>query len=380
MDFVKSFDLLGKEAKQIACIEIAGAPTTSTIGAVGVLGMDTKTGDLYTCTAVSSGAYTWVKLISDDEVDEKIAEAQLGGGEVDLSEYAKKTDLTDYALKTDIPNVTDYATKVYVDDAIRVAIEDLIEQYLSGDEPDPDEPNPDEPDPDEPDEPTPTHVTYYIENTTYKSPAGTTWEQQDQIKLYDYDGYLTPNGDGQGSGPWLMDPDTIRPVIKSDVIKDGKVYYFNDTIWYVTIDTHSFPMPKKDMTWAEFVNNNSDFYCTTSNEVYHKTLGQIKYADGAHVYSFDLIDNDATYIFASSATNVVKINGNYVADYPGDNVKWGDFIEQVSGFSVGNPDSASSHYTHIYYNGTYGTGYIKYGDNYVTANDDVKAYDYGLSN
>jgi len=45
-----------------------GAPTTATEGAVGMLYMDTDTGELYKCTAVADGAYTWGKVGSGDAV------------------------------------------------------------------------------------------------------------------------------------------------------------------------------------------------------------------------------------------------------------------------------------------------------------------------
>ena len=47
----------------VPCITASGAPTTATAGAVGCLYMDTATGDLYKCTAVSSGVYTWARLV-----------------------------------------------------------------------------------------------------------------------------------------------------------------------------------------------------------------------------------------------------------------------------------------------------------------------------
>lgn len=62
MNYVESFDLFGVEAKQIPCITGAGAPTTTTEGAVGCLYMDTNTGALYKCIAVTDGIYTWVAL------------------------------------------------------------------------------------------------------------------------------------------------------------------------------------------------------------------------------------------------------------------------------------------------------------------------------
>lgn len=59
MNYVKSFNLFGVAATQIPCLLGAGAPTTSTKGAVGLLYMDTGTGEIYKCTAVRNGVYTW---------------------------------------------------------------------------------------------------------------------------------------------------------------------------------------------------------------------------------------------------------------------------------------------------------------------------------
>lgn len=176
----------------------SGAPTAATSGSVGVLYMDTDTGDLYKCTGGEAGAWKWEQLseggsgytlpvggdqlggvknggnvvinpdgtmtapVSDSSqnvdltgyakeqwvqegfqpkgdyltavpagyateefVKNKIAEAELGGEEVDLSGYAQKSeiptkvsqlendakyltehqDLSEYAKKTDIPSV-----------------------------------------------------------------------------------------------------------------------------------------------------------------------------------------------------------------------------------------------------------------------------------
>lgn len=59
MNYVKSFDLFGVPAKQIPATPGSGAPTTATEGAVGCLYMDTDTGNLYKCTGVADGVYTW---------------------------------------------------------------------------------------------------------------------------------------------------------------------------------------------------------------------------------------------------------------------------------------------------------------------------------
>ena len=62
MNYVQSFDLFGVPAAQIPSITKSGAPTTTTEAAVGCLYMNTDNGDLYKCTAVSNGVYTWEKL------------------------------------------------------------------------------------------------------------------------------------------------------------------------------------------------------------------------------------------------------------------------------------------------------------------------------
>lgn len=59
MKFLSSLDIFNEPAKEIPCIPGSGAPTTETEGAVGSLYMDSDTGDIYKCTAVSEGVYTW---------------------------------------------------------------------------------------------------------------------------------------------------------------------------------------------------------------------------------------------------------------------------------------------------------------------------------
>lgn len=70
MDYVNSFDFFGVKAKQIPNIVGKGAPTEKTEAAVGCLYMDTDTEDIYKCTAVSSGKYTWKKHGTDFKDDE----------------------------------------------------------------------------------------------------------------------------------------------------------------------------------------------------------------------------------------------------------------------------------------------------------------------
>ena len=64
MHYVKSLITNGVESKQIACIELYGAPNAATEGAVGVLGMDvtSPTREIYKCTAVNGSIYTWELL------------------------------------------------------------------------------------------------------------------------------------------------------------------------------------------------------------------------------------------------------------------------------------------------------------------------------
>lgn len=62
MNYVKSLNLFGVEAKEIPCITGSGAPTTTTVGAVGLLYMNTNNGDVYKCTAVSGSTYTWAPM------------------------------------------------------------------------------------------------------------------------------------------------------------------------------------------------------------------------------------------------------------------------------------------------------------------------------
>ena len=501
MDFVKSFDLLGKEAKQIACIEIDGAPTTSTIGAVGVLGMDTKTGDLYTCTAVSSGAYTWVKLISSDEVDAKIAKAQLGGGEVDLSEYAKKTDLedyatqtyvqeeiakiptadvdlSDYALKTDlegyakttdipsldgyakttdIPNLTDYATQTYVNEAIAalgtgvqqivfsisnrtyiVAVDTTWQQFATANSAfsynetantvshkthgtvrysDAYGTNGE---PVRPEEeissevfyifenlspggtPNPTNTSAQIGDEIYSVPIGSTWQYLVDSNLFiKSNGYIKHKTNGlyvwYKNGAQVKATDTIVAGANHYVYVGGN----QSTTTYITFtvgeDVHNV---STGTTWAVWADNGCPYNLYDDG-------GRISLnAIGGEPYIVDSVVEDYVAIEASIKNNgeyfigtledigggdsgdtedkeYVSLKGNVLAEYPGAGVVWGDFIDRLSNASdfrgEQRPGDSTGH-TYVYYDGTYGEGYVKYGTNYVSMGDEVKAYDYGLSN
>lgn len=64
MHYVKQFHINGVDTKQVACIELQGAPNAATEGAVGVLGMDmlSPTHEVYRCVAVTGSVYTWELL------------------------------------------------------------------------------------------------------------------------------------------------------------------------------------------------------------------------------------------------------------------------------------------------------------------------------
>ena len=70
MNYVESFNLFGVEAKEIPCIKGDGAPTKSTIGAVGIIYMNTTNGETYKCIDVYGDTYIWKKdaCIDDDNV------------------------------------------------------------------------------------------------------------------------------------------------------------------------------------------------------------------------------------------------------------------------------------------------------------------------
>ena len=76
MNYVQHTNMLGVEVKEIPCIVDSGAPTQDTEGAVGMLYMDTTTGELHKCTD-AEGGYTWVGLM--DEVKAYIEEELVGG-------------------------------------------------------------------------------------------------------------------------------------------------------------------------------------------------------------------------------------------------------------------------------------------------------------
>lgn len=74
MDYVENLNMFGVEAKEIPCVRGTGAPTTATVGTVGLLYMDTGTGSVYKCTGVGTDAYIWKLLDGVGIVSVTIAE------------------------------------------------------------------------------------------------------------------------------------------------------------------------------------------------------------------------------------------------------------------------------------------------------------------
>lgn len=112
MNFVDSLKIDGVDAFQLPCIKIKGAPTTETEGSVGLLCIDTSTGNLYKCTAVAEGVYTWedvggtVKTVNGVAPDENgNVEVETGvGSDVMVEEHtgrvvSRKNENTEQAIE-----------------------------------------------------------------------------------------------------------------------------------------------------------------------------------------------------------------------------------------------------------------------------------------
>lgn len=67
MNYVKALNFLGVVAKEIPCIVGNGAPTNSTVGAVGCFYMNKENGDVYKCIAAQNSTYTWDLLVNNSE-------------------------------------------------------------------------------------------------------------------------------------------------------------------------------------------------------------------------------------------------------------------------------------------------------------------------
>lgn len=74
MNYVKSLEMFGVDAKEIPCILGVGAPQSTTPGAVGLLYMDSDTGSLYKCIGANGGVYTWTPVSSGTKIQVTIWE------------------------------------------------------------------------------------------------------------------------------------------------------------------------------------------------------------------------------------------------------------------------------------------------------------------
>ena len=65
MHYVKQFHINGVDTKQVACIELHGAPNAATEGYVGVLGidLDSPLHEVYKCVAVNGSIYSCQFLV-----------------------------------------------------------------------------------------------------------------------------------------------------------------------------------------------------------------------------------------------------------------------------------------------------------------------------
>ena len=115
MNYVESLNLLGVEAKQIACIKGEGVPTTQTEGKVGCLYMNTTTGDIYKCINDTDNVYSW-EIINSSSTTEP----------VDLSSVEKLENKTTTINDSSTDN--QYPTAKAVNDKLKTKQNTLTEQ------------------------------------------------------------------------------------------------------------------------------------------------------------------------------------------------------------------------------------------------------------
>lgn len=106
MNYVPYLNMFGVKAKEIPCLTASGAPTTQTIGAVGLLYMDTSTGALYKCTAVNDDAYIWEEIKAGsgstqsisaerfEEASSAIGGSPVTGVRITISEQISETEMS----------------------------------------------------------------------------------------------------------------------------------------------------------------------------------------------------------------------------------------------------------------------------------------------
>lgn len=95
MNHVKSLNVLGLDMRQLPCFPGKGAPTTSTVGAVGELYMDTDTGKTYKCIAAEGGVYTWIAGIDERDIKDTVADTTLWS--------SRKTAREIFCVSMDVP-------------------------------------------------------------------------------------------------------------------------------------------------------------------------------------------------------------------------------------------------------------------------------------
>lgn len=78
MNYVENLNIFDIDYKEIPCIKGNGSPISSTEGAIGSLYMDIDSGDIYKCTSISNGVYTWKSILPENVPDK----------DIDLTPYA----------------------------------------------------------------------------------------------------------------------------------------------------------------------------------------------------------------------------------------------------------------------------------------------------
>ena len=92
MNYVEGYDLFGKETIQISCIKLNGVPTTTTEGAVGLLGMDvtSETKEIYKCTNVENGVFTWELIGESNRIASGKTAVFLGDSQTEANYHKTK--------------------------------------------------------------------------------------------------------------------------------------------------------------------------------------------------------------------------------------------------------------------------------------------------
>ena len=103
MNYVEHLDLFGVPVKEIPCIKGSGAPTSATVGAVGLLYMDETTGDIYKCVAVADDVYTWERMPSGSDVS-RISE-EIGNVSEQIDDLKNAVSEVEYSVDGQVVEV-----------------------------------------------------------------------------------------------------------------------------------------------------------------------------------------------------------------------------------------------------------------------------------